>query len=239
MVGSGCPLRCRRCHWIRIAVLCVCRLPVGLVVLSPRRSSTFVALVPGIRPSCRSAAPCGEVCRNGPCLGRCIPCGWGSVYACTARRLWIDSWFSRCSPCVVTGLVLVSGRRRRPVLCGCSMCVGYTPCGPDPGYAGVLRYLRSGLWHCSRYVVIGFGLVPVRVGVVSLPPVLSPPPPGLGCVGVAGVIVRVVVCRCILAFAVYRVGGMWVWRAWCVLPASGVSEIIGAGRALCPPLGGC
>ena len=29
------------------------------------------------------------------------------------------------------------------------------------------------------------------------------------------------------------------WRAWCVLPASGISEIIGAGRALCPPLGGC
>ena len=186
VVGSGCPLRCRRCHWIRIAVLRVCGLLVGLVVLSPRPSSTFVALVPGIRPSCRSAAPCGEVCRNGPCLGRCIPCGWGSVYACTARRLWIDSWFSRCSPCVVTGLVLVSGRRRRPVLCGCSMCVGYTPCGPDPGYAGVLRYLRSGLWHCSRYVVIGFGLVPVRVGVVSLPPVLSPPPRGSGVSAVPG-----------------------------------------------------
>ena len=176
MVGSGCPSRCRRCHWTRIAVLRVCGPPVGLVVLSPRPSSLFVALVPGIRPGCRSMAPRGEVCRNGPCLGRCIPCGWGSVYACTARCLWIDSWFGRCSPCVMTGPVLVSGRRRLPVLCGCSMCFGYTPCGPGSGYAGVLRYLRSGWWHCSRYVVIGFGLVSVPVGVVSLPPVLSPPP---------------------------------------------------------------
>ena len=176
VVGSGCPSRCRRCHWTRIAVLRACGPPVGWVVLSPRPSSPFLALVPGIRPGCRSAAPRGEVCRTGRCLGRCIPCGWGSVYACTARRLWIDSWFGRCSPCVVTGPVLVSGRRRPPVLCGCSMCFGYTPCGPGSGYAGVLRYLRCGLRHCSRYVVIGFVLVPVPVGVVSLPPVLSPPP---------------------------------------------------------------
>ena len=124
------------------------------------------------------------------------------------------------------------------MLCGCSMCFGYTPCGPGSGYAGVLRYLPSGLWHCSRYVVIGFGLVPVPVASCRSPPCCLPPP-GLGCVGGAGVIVRVVVGRWILAFAVYRVGGMWVWRAWCVLPASGVSEIIGAGRALCPPLAGC
>ena len=176
VVGSGCPSRCRRCHWTRIAVLRVCGPPVGLVVLSPRPSSPFVALVPGNRPGCRSAAPRGEACRNGPCLGRCTPCGWGSVYACTVRRLWIDSWFGPCSPFVVTGPGLVLGRRRLPVLCGCSMCFGYTPCGPGSGYAGVSRYLRSGLWHCSRYVVIGFGLVPVLVGVVSLPPVLSPPP---------------------------------------------------------------
>ena len=176
LVGSGCPSRCRRCHWTRIAVLCVCGPLVGLVVLSPRPSSPFVAQVPGICPDCRSAAPRGEVCRNGPCLGRCIPRGWGSVYVCTVRRLWIDSWFGCCSPCVVTGPVLVSGRRRLPVLCGCSMCFGYTPCSPGSGYAGVSRYLRSGLWHCSRYVVIGFGLVLVPVGVVSLPSVLSPPP---------------------------------------------------------------
>ena len=176
LVGSGCPSRCRRCHATRIAVLRVCGPPVGLVVLSPRPSSPFVALVPGNRPRCRSAAPRGEGCRNRPCLGRCTPCGWGSVYACTVRRLWIDSWFGRCSPCVVTGPGLVSGRRRLPVLCGCSMCFGYTPCGPGSGYAGVSRYLRSGLWHCSRYVVIGFGLVLVLVGVVSLPPVLSPLP---------------------------------------------------------------
>ena len=121
VVGSGCPSRCRRCRWTRIAVLRVCAAPVGLVVLSPRPSSPFVALVPGNRPGCRSAAPRGEVCRNGPCPGRCIPCGWRSVYACTVRRLWIDSWFGRCSPCVVTGPVLVSGRRHLPVLCGCSM----------------------------------------------------------------------------------------------------------------------
>ena len=90
------------------------------------------------------------------------------------------------------------------MLCGCSMCFGYTPCGTGSGYAGVSRYFWSGLWHCSRYVVIGFGLVPVLVGVVSLPPVLSPAP-GLGCVGGAGVIVRVVVGRWILVFAVYHV----------------------------------
>ena len=155
-------------------MLRACGPPVGWVLLSPRLSSPFVALVPGIRPCCRSAAPRGEVCRTGLCHGRCILCGWGSVYACTARRLWIDPWFGRCSPCVVTEPVLMSGRRRPPVLCGCSMCFGYTLCGPGRGYAGVLRYLRSGLRHCSRYVVIGFGLVPVPVGVVSLPPVLSP-----------------------------------------------------------------
>ena len=167
-------------------MLRVCGPPVGLVVLSPRPSSPFVALVPGIRPGCRSAAPRGEVCCNGPCLGRCIPCCWGSVYACTARRLWIDSWFGRCSQCVVTGPVLVSGRRRLPVLCGCRMCFGYAPCGPGLGHAGVLRYLRSGLCHCSRYVVIGFGLVPVPVGVVSLPLVLSTPPRGSGVSAVPG-----------------------------------------------------
>ena len=43
----------------------------------------------------------------------------------------------------------------------------------------------------------------------------------------------------LLVFAVYCVGRAWGWCAWCVLLASGAAETIGAGRALCPPLGYC
>ena len=100
------------------------------------------------------------------------------VYACTAWRLWFGSWLGRCSLCAVTGSGPVLGGWCRPALCGCSLCFGYTPGGPCSGYAGVLRYLWFGLWRCNRYVVMGFGLVPVPVGVVSLPPVSSPPPRG-------------------------------------------------------------
>ena len=176
IVGSGFPSRCRMCHWTQTVVLRVRGPLVSLAVLSPRQLSLFVVRVPGSCPGCRGAAPRGEACRSGPCLGRCTPCGWGSAYACTVWRLWIGSWFGRCSPCAVTGSGPAPGRRCRPALCGCSLCFGYTPCGPGLGYAGVLRCLQFGLGDCSRYVVMGFGLVSVPVGVVSLPPVSSPPP---------------------------------------------------------------
>ena len=76
----------------------------------------------------------------------------------------------------MSGSAPVPGHWCRTTLCGCSLCFGYTPCGPGSGYAGVLRYLRFGLWRCSWYVLMGCGLVPVPVGVVSLPPSSSPPP---------------------------------------------------------------
>ena len=164
-----------------------------LAALSPRQLSLFVVPVPGSCPGCRGAALRGEACCSGPCLGRCNPCRRGLVYACTAGRLWFGSRFGCCSPCVVTGKGPVPGRRCRPALCGCTLFFGYTPCSPSSGYAGVLRYLRFGLWRCSRYVVMGFGLVPVPIGVVSLPPPYRLPPKGPGCAGSAGVIVRVVV----------------------------------------------
>ena len=174
-VGSGFPSRCRMCRLTRVVVLRVRGPLVRLAVLSPRPLSPFVVQVPGSCPGCRGAVPRGEACRGGPCSGRCTPCGRGSVYACAAWRLWIGSWFGCCSLCAVTGSGPVLGRRCRPALCGCSLCFGYTPCGPGSGYAGVLRYWRFGLWRCSRYVVIGFCLVPVPGGVVLLPPVLSSP----------------------------------------------------------------
>ena len=175
-VGSGFPSRCRMCHLTRTMVLRVRAPPVRLAVLRPRPLSPFVFLVPGSCPGCRGAVPRGEACRSGSCLGRCTLCGRGSVNACTAWRLLIGSWFGRCSPCAVTGSGPAPGRRHRPALCGCSVCFGFTPCGPGSGYAGVLRYLRFGSGRCSRYVVMGFGLSPVPVGIVSLPPVSSPPP---------------------------------------------------------------
>ena len=147
-----------------------------LAVLSSGPLSPFVVPVPGSCPGCRGAALCGEARCSGLCLGRCTPCGRGLVYACTAWRLWFGSWFGRCSPCAVTGSGPVPGRRCCPALCGCSLCFRYTPCGPGSGYAGVLLYLRFSLWRCSRYVVMGFGLVPVQVGVVSLTPLSSHPP---------------------------------------------------------------
>ena len=142
------------------------------------------------------------------------------------------------SPCAVTGSGPVPGRRCRPALCGCSLCFGYTPCGPGSGYAGVLRYLRFGLWRCSRYVVMGSGLVLVPVGVVWHPPLSSPPRGARLCrqcrghssCGPGSLAPGV---RCV------KRGWGWGWCAWCVLPASGAVEIIGAGRALCPPLGCC
>ena len=209
-----------------------------LAVLSPRPLSPFVVLVPWSCPGCRGAAPHGEACRSGPCPGRCTPCCRGSVYACAAWHLWIGSWFGRCSPCAVTGSVPIPGRRRRPALCGCSLCFGYTPCGPGSGYAGVLRYLPFGLWRCSRYVVMGLVWFRFQVASCRSPPCPLPPQEP-GCVCSAGVIVRVVVGRWLLVFAVYRVAGGWGWCAWRVPPASGAADTVGAGRALCPPLGCC
>ena len=169
---------CRMCHWTRTVVLRV-RGPLAcLAVSSSRPLSPFVVLVPGSCSGCRGAAPRGEACCSGRCLGRCAPCGRGLVYAGTAWRLLFGSWFGRCSSCAVTGLGPVPGRWCRPAVCGCSLCFGYTPCGPGSGYAGVLRCLRSSLWRCSRYVVMGFGLVLVPVRVVSLPPYCLPPPRG-------------------------------------------------------------
>ena len=102
-------------------------------------------------------------------------CGQGLVYACRAWRLWFGSRSGCCSACAVTGKGPVPGRRCRPSLCGCTLPFGYTLCGPGSGYAGVLRYLRFGLWRCSRYVVMGFDLVHVPVGVVSLRPLIVSP----------------------------------------------------------------
>ena len=175
IVRSGFPLRYRMCHWTRTVELRV-RGPLAcLAVLSSRPLSPFVVPVPGSCPGCRGAAPRGEACCSGPCLGRCTPCGLGLMYAGTVWRLRFGSWCSRCSLCAVTGLGPVPGAWCRPAVCGCSLCFGYTPCVPGSGYAGVLRYLRFGLWGCSRYVVMGFGLVPVPVGVVLLPLLSSPP----------------------------------------------------------------
>ena len=176
LVGSAFPLRCRMCHRTRTVVLHVRGPLARLAVLSLRPLSPFVVPVPGSCPDCRGVAPCGEACCSGPCLGRCTPCGLGLAYACAAWRLCFGSWFGRCSPCAVTGSGPVPGHWCRPALCGCSLCFGSTPCGPGSGYAGVLRYLRFGLWRCSQYVVRRFGLVPVPVGVLLLPPLSSHPP---------------------------------------------------------------
>ena len=137
----------------------------------------FVVPGPGRCPGCRGVAPRGEVCCSSLFFGRCTTCGRGSGYADTAWCLWFLSLFGRCSQCAMTGLGPVPGRWCRNAVCGCSSCFGYTPCGPGSGYAGVLLYLRFGLWRrrCSRYVVMGFGPVPVPVGVVLFPPLSSPP----------------------------------------------------------------
>ena len=176
IVGSGFPSRCQMCHWTQTVVLRVRGPLARFAVLSSRPMSPFVIPVPGSCPSCRGAAPRGEACCSGPCLGRCTPCGQGLVYVNTAWRLWFGSWFGRCSPCAAMGLGPVPGLWCCTAVRGCSLCFGYTPCGPGSGYAGVLRYLRFSLWRCSQYVVMGFGLVPVPVGVLSLPPPSSPPP---------------------------------------------------------------
>ena len=94
---------------------------------------------------------------------------------------------------------------------------------------------------CGAVVgTLRWGLVWFRFQLASCcsPPYYLPPQ-WPGCAGSAGVIVRVVMGRWLLVFAVYRVGGTWGWCAWCVLPASGAAETVGAGRALCPPLGCC
>ena len=176
IVGSGFPSRCRMCHLTRPVVLRVRGPLARLAPLSSRPMSPFVVPVPGSCRGHRGVAPRGEACCSGPCLGRRTLCGRGSVYADTAWRLWFGSWFGRCSPCAVMGSGPVPGRWCCAVVCGCSSCFGYTLCGPGSGYAGVLRYLRFGLWRSSRYVVMRLGLVPVPVGVVSLPPLSSPPP---------------------------------------------------------------
>ena len=236
IVGTGFPSRCQMCHWTLIVVLCVRGPLARLAVSSPRPLSPFVVPVPRSCPGCRGAALRGEACRSGPCLGRCALRGQGLVYACTAWRLWIGSWFGRCSPCAVTGSGPVPGRRCRPALCDSSLCFGYTPCGPGSGYAGVLRYLRLGLWRCSWYVVMGFGLVPLPVGVVSLPPVSSPPPGARLCRQCRG--------HSSCGRGSLAPGVRCVQRGWDVgvlVRASGfwAAETVGAGWALCPPLGCC
>ena len=139
--------------------------------------SLFVVPAPRSCPGRRGVPPRGEACCSGPCFGRCTLCGWGSVYAYTAWRLSFNLWFRRCSLCAVTGSGPVPGRWCSAAVCCCSSCFGYTPCAPGSGYPGVLRYLQFGLWrwHCSWYVVMGFRLVPVPVGVLSLPPLSSSP----------------------------------------------------------------
>ena len=165
----------------------------------------FMVLAPGRFSGCRRVAPRGGVCCSGPCFGRCTPCGWGSGCGDRAWCLWFGSWFGRCSQCAVTGWGPAPGHWCRAAVCGCSSCSGYSPGGAGSGYAGVLWYLQFRLWRwrCSRYVVMGIGLVPVPVGVVSFPLLSSPPPSGP---------------------VVLAVPGLWSVRHWVVGIRSDVSK---------------
>ena len=100
---------------------------------------------------------------------RCTPCGWG--LGCVRLVLVLCSCRWGCRGCWCPDAV-----------CDCSPWFGcYTPCGPGSGYLGVVWCFRFGLWRgrCSRYVVIGRGLVPGPPVVVVLFTPLSPSPLGV------------------------------------------------------------